>query len=293
MFGLLPIVTFAAFCASSVHGHGLITAATGANGVTGKGFAVVDGTPRDTGLPIKAVEGDTSIIRDNEIASGKVGGCGRTEFGGSTDVAKQLAASAAAGMPTVGADGTVTMTIHQVNQDGAGPYACDVNADGTGNSFVAMQVSKNVPGAFLGLSTAAAKDFQVTAAMPAGTKCTGGPNGDACVVRCRNQALAGPFGGCIAVAQQSAGTAAAGTAAAGTAAAGTAAAGTAAAGTAAAGTAAANTAAAGTAAGTASESAAGGAGGAAGGLLAAFTGGKGGKKFIRSRIVARRGAMWV
>jgi hypothetical protein len=90
------------------------------------------------------------------------------------------------------------MTIHQVNQDGAGPYACDVNADGTGKSFVAMQVSNNVPGKFLGLSTAVAKDFQVTATMPAGTKCTGGPNGDACVIRCRNQALAGPFGGCIA-----------------------------------------------------------------------------------------------
>jgi hypothetical protein len=32
-----------------------------------------------------------------------------------------------------------------------------------------------------------------------GTTCTGGPNGDACIVRCRNAARAGPFGGCAAV----------------------------------------------------------------------------------------------
>jgi hypothetical protein len=31
--------------------------------------------------------------------------------------------------------------------------------------------------------------------------CTAGPNGDACIMRCRNPALAGPFGSCVAVAQ--------------------------------------------------------------------------------------------
>lgn len=34
--------------------------------------------------------------------------------------------------------------------------------------------------------------------MPAGMTCTGGPTGDACIVRCRNVAIAGPFGGCVA-----------------------------------------------------------------------------------------------
>ena len=34
--------------------------------------------------------------------------------------------------------------------------------------------------------------------MPAGATCTGGANGDACLVRCRNAAAAGPFGGCVA-----------------------------------------------------------------------------------------------
>jgi hypothetical protein len=35
-------------------------------------------------------QGDTSVIRDKEIKSGKVGGCGRTGFGGNTDVAASL-----------------------------------------------------------------------------------------------------------------------------------------------------------------------------------------------------------
>ncbi|KAJ1303811.1 hypothetical protein OPQ81_008233 [Rhizoctonia solani] len=35
--------------------------------------------------------------------------------------------------------------------------------------------------------------------MPAGMTCTGGPNGDAYIVRCSNAARAGPFGGCVPV----------------------------------------------------------------------------------------------
>jgi hypothetical protein len=90
------------------------------------------------------------------------------------------------------------MTLHQVNQDGAGPYACDVSPSGSATDFVAMQVTQNVPGKIAGLSKAVATNFTLVAQMPAGTACTGGPQGDACVVRCRNQALAGPFGSCVA-----------------------------------------------------------------------------------------------
>jgi hypothetical protein len=76
-------------------------------------------TPRD-GSRANPFQQDTSIIRDNEIASGKTGGCGRTKIGGNNDVASQLSALAASGTPSAAADGSVTMTIHQVNQDGAG-----------------------------------------------------------------------------------------------------------------------------------------------------------------------------
>jgi hypothetical protein len=56
MFGIFAIVPLLFSFVSSVQGHGLITGITGANGLNGQGFAVVDGTPRNTGLPIKSVE---------------------------------------------------------------------------------------------------------------------------------------------------------------------------------------------------------------------------------------------
>ncbi|TDL20246.1 hypothetical protein BD410DRAFT_725896 [Rickenella mellea] len=195
-----------------VSAHGTITAVTGANGVQGAGFGIIASTPRDGSSP-NPFEQDTSVIRDKEIASGKTGPCGSTKAGGNNDVASQLAAASSAGLPSAAADGTVTMTVHQVNQDGAGPYKCDVSADG-GNTFTAATVSQNVPG-FAGLSLAKATDFQLVAQMPAGMACTGGPNGDACIMRCRNPALAGPFGSCVAVTNAASAAAAPAAAAAG------------------------------------------------------------------------------
>ncbi|KAF7339618.1 GEgh 16 [Mycena sanguinolenta] len=172
----------------NVQAHGTITSVTGANGVTGAGFGIIASTPRDGSTP-NPFEQDTSVIRNNAIASGKTGVCGSTKAGGNNDVASQLAAASQAGLPTAAADGTVTMNLHQVNQDGAGPYTCDP-----------ATVTTQVPGVF-GLSTAKATDFALAAQIPAGMTCAGGPNGDACIMRCRNPALAGPFGSCVAVAQ--------------------------------------------------------------------------------------------
>jgi len=176
-------------------GHGTITGVTGANGVQAAGFGIIADTPRNGALP-KPFEQDTSVIRDKDIASGKTGACGKTAAGGNNDVASQLAAASNAGLPTASSAGALTMTLHQVNQDGAGPYTCDVSTDG-GNTFQAAQVTQNVPG-IKGLSLAAAKDFPLTMQVAAGTTCTGGPAGDACIARCRNPALAGPFGSCVA-----------------------------------------------------------------------------------------------
>ncbi|KAK7064369.1 GEgh 16 [Favolaschia claudopus] len=201
-------VVFVAISFSSllnVHAHGTITGVTGANGVKAAGFGIIASTPRDGSRP-NPFEQDTSVIRNNEIASGKTGVCGRTKAGGNNDVATQLAAASQAGLPTAGADGSVTMTLHQVNQDGAGPYTCEVSGDG-GNTFQAATVTQQVPGKF-GLSLATATDFPLTAQMPAGMACTAGPDGNACIMRCRNPALAGPFGSCVAVAQGGAATAA-------------------------------------------------------------------------------------
>ncbi|KAJ7033227.1 hypothetical protein C8F04DRAFT_1104962, partial [Mycena alexandri] len=149
-----------------------ITGVTGANGVQAAGFGIIASTPRNGGLP-KPFEQDTSVIRDNAIASGKTGVCGSTAAGGNNDVAAQLAAASSAGLPTAAADGTVTMTLHQVNEDGAGPFTCDVSGDG-GNTFQAATVTTNVPGKF-GLSFAVAQDFPLVAKMlvlASGMACT-------------------------------------------------------------------------------------------------------------------------
>ncbi|KAB5588757.1 hypothetical protein CTheo_7801 [Ceratobasidium theobromae] len=193
----LASILLALAAASSVAAHSALVAVKGDNGVTAMGFGVVASTPRN-GTRRNPFQTDSSIIRDREIASGAAGPCGRTLAGGVNDVAAQLEAASAAGLPSVASNGTVTMTIHQVNGDGAGPYTCDVSADASGTNFVAMNVVQNVPGQN-SRSSARATDFELVAQMPSGTACTGGPNGDACIVRCRNGARGGPFGGCAAV----------------------------------------------------------------------------------------------
>ena len=93
------------------------------------------------------------------------------------------------------------MTIHQVNADGAGPYSCDL--DETSNSGVISQnltVTNNIPGVN-GLSQAKEQDFNITITMPDNLSCSGASTGNICTVRCRNNAVAGPFGGCFAVQQ--------------------------------------------------------------------------------------------
>ncbi|KAG8743813.1 hypothetical protein FRC10_011361 [Ceratobasidium sp. 414] len=197
---------FAALCAApSVSAHGALVRVTGANGVIGQGFAIDPTTPRNgtTRVPFQR---DISIIRDREMEAGRVGPCGRTLQRGVTNIYNEMLAATAAGLPEASSGGIVNMTIHQVNRDGAGPYSCQVSADGTGERFVTMKIITNVPGVN-GLSTKTKKsDLPLVAQMPVGIKCTGGPNGNACLVRCRNPV--GPFGGCAAVATAGGGKAA-------------------------------------------------------------------------------------
>ncbi|GAA5867020.1 hypothetical protein JCM8547_008411 [Rhodosporidiobolus lusitaniae] len=199
-------LSFLAFSALSlvslVAGHGLVTEVKGANGVTAAGFGVDANTPRD-GSKANPFQQDTSIIRDREIANGEVGACGRTKLGGPVDIAAEMAKVMAAGVPTAAADGTVTMTLHQVNQDGAGPFDVEVDPTGTGTGdFQPMEVTQQVPGRDIpvvgSFSRAKATDFPLTAQLPAGMGCTGGGQG-VCLVRARNSAIAGPFGSCAAV----------------------------------------------------------------------------------------------
>ncbi|KAL8276599.1 hypothetical protein RQP46_011022 [Phenoliferia psychrophenolica] len=164
---------------SLVSAHGALVAIAGANGIQGQGFAIVETTPRD-GTRRNPFQADTSVFKAN------AGACGQTAEG-PVDIATNTAAAVSAGVPSMDSDGTVTMTIHQVNGDGAGPYACGVSADATGASFVAMTVTTNVPGQN-SRSNARATDFPLVAAVAPGTTCTGA--GGTCLVRCMNAALA-------------------------------------------------------------------------------------------------------
>ncbi|KAF8754180.1 hypothetical protein RHS01_06284 [Rhizoctonia solani] len=188
MFPKLSTALLILTAAASVSAHGALVAVTGSNGVNGQGFGVVDSTPRD-GTRRNPFQTDTSIIRDKEIASGDAGPCGRTLAGGVNDMGAQMEAAASAGLPSAAEDGTVTMTIHQVNGDGAGCIWQELRSDEGGDERAWRELAVERK----------AQDFALVAQMPAGTTCTGGPNGDACVVRCRNAARAGPFGGCTAV----------------------------------------------------------------------------------------------
>ncbi|KHO01868.1 cell surface protein (Mas1) [Metarhizium album ARSEF 1941] len=108
---------------------------------------------------------------------------------------------ATCGLPTPDAKGVVHLVYRQVNQDGAGPLTCAIDYTSAGQdpkAFQAAQVLNNVPGSGVsGLSIATNTDFQVAVQSDPTKRCTGKRCGveGLCVVRCRNEAIAGSFGG--------------------------------------------------------------------------------------------------
>ncbi|KAL0942347.1 uncharacterized protein CTRU02_200233 [Colletotrichum truncatum] len=124
-----------------------------------------------------------------------------------TSVKAATGMAASAGMPTTSDDGTLKMTYHQVNQDGAGPLTAEVDGTSGGtdtSAFKKAEVTQNVPGIGIGgLSGASTMDFPVAIKMPAGMTCDANVGGasNVCVARLRNAALAGPFGGSVAFTQ--------------------------------------------------------------------------------------------
>ncbi|OTA97768.1 hypothetical protein M434DRAFT_379119 [Hypoxylon sp. CO27-5] len=130
------------------------------------------------------------------------------ETAAETSVAATAGNGATSGLPTCSDDGSITMTFRQINQDGAGPIeaAVDGTSGGTdASAFKTAEVTQDVPGSsFLGgLSLATNTDFPLTVQMPAGMTCEGSVGGadNVCIVRVRNNAIAGPFGGSAAFTQ--------------------------------------------------------------------------------------------
>lgn len=175
--------------------HGLILSAKGDAGTaSSKALGVVDSTPRD-GTRRNPFQQDSTIFK-NQRTVAQAQGCGSTLGGGKNSIA-----DFAGTMAQVAQGGTVSMTVHQVNADGAGPYICMVDAAADGKSFVAMEVTTNLPGKNGNNRATQKTDQALVATLPAGVQCTGTVAGqnNVCMVRCQNNARAGPFGGCVPV----------------------------------------------------------------------------------------------
>lgn len=74
-----------------------------------------------------------------------------------TGVKAATGIGADSGLPETNAAGQLDMTLHQINQDGAGPFAAQVDGTSGGKDVAAFKdatVTKNVPGIAAGLSTA-------------------------------------------------------------------------------------------------------------------------------------------
>lgn len=147
------------------------------------------------------------------LGGGGAGGANAGTKGNLPDeanVAATAGAGASSGLPTCADDGTIEMEFRQINQDGAGPLKAAVDGTSGGTDAAAFEdaeVTQDVPGlGFGGLSLATNTDFPVKVQMPQGMTCdaTVGDAENVCVVRVRNSAAAGPFGGSAAFTQSAA-----------------------------------------------------------------------------------------
>ncbi|KAK3353525.1 hypothetical protein B0T25DRAFT_591045 [Lasiosphaeria hispida] len=184
--------------ASLVAGHGAIISATGDAGGTGMALGIDTSTPRD-GTRRNPFQQDSTRFRGDAAET-----FGETLGGGDNQLEAGTAAIMAetgTELPQVSQGGEVQMTLHQVNADGGGPYTCMINADSTGQQWTNIQVTTTPPGRNSRNREGAATDFPLTAAIPAAQNCTGTVAGqeNVCLVRCQNDARAGPFGGVVPV----------------------------------------------------------------------------------------------
>ncbi|CAG8957698.1 hypothetical protein HYFRA_00000033 [Hymenoscyphus fraxineus] len=207
MYFKSSVVVLAAVAAELVAGHGAVVKAVGDMGGMGTALGIDPNTPRD-GSKRNPDQQDSTRFK-NAAADA----CGETLAGGANDPATQIPKMLAANpqMPQVSQGGSLMMTLHQVNGDGAGPYDCMIDSTGTGTQWQKVQVTQNVPGTN-SRSKAKATDFPLTVKIPADQTCTGtaGAEANMCLVRCNNAARAGPFGGCVPMQMAGAGNATAG-----------------------------------------------------------------------------------
>ncbi|OTA97462.1 hypothetical protein M434DRAFT_65605 [Hypoxylon sp. CO27-5] len=182
--------------------HGVITDATGDAGGSGMALGVDTSTPRD-GTRRRPFQQDSTRFRGDQADTfGETIGAGNNDLEQGTQA---IMAETGDQLPQVTAGGEVKMTLHQVNADGAGPYSCMINSDGTGADWDDIEVTQSPPGEDSRDRDGNETDFPLTAAIPADQECTGTVAGqdNVCLVRCQNGARAGPFGGVVPVQSKS------------------------------------------------------------------------------------------
>ncbi|KAF5683475.1 gEgh 16 [Fusarium circinatum] len=195
----LLMALFVAADLAAVSAHSVITNAVGDAGGSGMALGVDTSTPRD-GTRRRPFQQDATRFRGNAADTvGETLSAGDNNIEqGTLDIMEETGSE----LPQVNPGGSLEMTVHQVNSDGAGPYTCMINADGTGTSWKNIQVTTNVAGNDRGRNRDGEMgDFPLVASIPAGQNCTGTVAGEdnVCLVRCQNPARAGPFGGVIPV----------------------------------------------------------------------------------------------
>ncbi|KAI0131981.1 hypothetical protein BJ170DRAFT_225777 [Xylariales sp. AK1849] len=184
--------------AQLVAGHAAIIKAVGDAGGSGMALGVVTSTPRD-GTKRDPFQQDATRFKGDQAATfGETVGAGDNSLETGT---KAIMAETGDQLPQVSPGGMISMTLHQVNSDGGGPYTCQMSADASGTDWTAIQVTQSPPGTNSRNKDGAATDFPMKAAMPAGASCAGTVAGqdNVCLVRCMNAAKAGPFGGVVPV----------------------------------------------------------------------------------------------
>ncbi|QKD60273.2 uncharacterized protein FOBCDRAFT_244018 [Fusarium oxysporum Fo47] len=193
------LALFVAADLAAVSAHSVITNAVGDAGGSGMALGVDTSTPRD-GTRRRPFQQDATRFRGNAADT-----VGETLSNGDNDIEQgtlDIMEETGSQLPQVNPGGSLEMTVHQVNSDGAGPYTCMINADGTGTSWDNIPVTTNVEGNERGRNRDGEMgDFPLVASIPAGQNCTGTVAGEdnVCLVRCQNPARAGPFGGVIPV----------------------------------------------------------------------------------------------
>lgn len=159
MSSLLRILYLAPAILAVVNGQGVIISAKGSSG------------PNSLGFQVDTTQSDANLINDNEISTNVVNECGRTLLGGNIDIGTVTeAAIANKSVTSVTAGGNVDVTIRQVNADGAGPYACDLDLTSNGDG-VSGQTNLTVTEKDAGNG-----DISLAVKLPADMACIGGMN---------------------------------------------------------------------------------------------------------------------